>query len=92
MVKPSLNDLIDGIILARIPFLHPENWQTFKLLAVEVGGIWVEGQSLTDWYLSQGKVATASEIPVAFLPYSQIQCILSAKGGVSLSEKSFGLE
>jgi hypothetical protein len=83
--------MVGQLILVRITFLNPTEYQTAKLHGIEMGGLWLECQSLTDWFLSHREQATAPITVVAFVPYAQILCVLSSIGSISLSEKAFGV-
>lgn len=65
---------------------------TFKLLAVDVGGIWVESQSYTEMILKRGKRQDAPRTPVFFLPYSSISYLTRMHEVPALSSTSLGLE
>jgi hypothetical protein len=62
-----------------------------KLLGVEVGGIWVESQEITNQMLQFIGQATAEQTPIVFLPYHAIASILVSIEGVALDEKAFGV-
>lgn len=87
----QLADFVGHEIVVMIPRVDAENPQIVKLLGVEAGGIWIEGQRLTNTLLAAaGNVATPKLIGF-FFPYSQIAFAISAGKGISLNERAFGL-
>ena len=91
MLMRRLQDMVGELILAKVPFIHSENWQTFKLHGVELGGLWVESQELTNWFLDQMKIPTTPRTIIIFLPYAQIQAVFGSVDSMALSEKAFDL-
>jgi hypothetical protein len=63
--------------------------QEVKLLGVEVGGVWVESQKLTNEILEHFSAQSSANSPVFFFPYNEIQMIFSAIPIPGLNEKSF---
>jgi hypothetical protein len=91
---PRLQHLVGQTILAKVPFLQPDEWQQFMLHDVEISGIWVESQHFTDWLLGQGNVPAFPKTFLVFLPFAQIQAIVAGSEHLdqtALSEKAFGL-
>lgn len=76
---PSLNQFTGG------PHIQ------FKLISVDVGGIWVECQSYTEEILKKGNRQDAPKTPVLFLPFSSINYLARVHDAPALSEKSLGL-
>jgi hypothetical protein len=62
------------------------------LRGVDMGGIWVEDNYLTQGVLKQDKLAVGNKTPVMFLPYSELYTIFCEVDLPSLSESSFGLK
>jgi hypothetical protein len=89
----TLPDLIGADVL--IHTVHPllnegHNVITTKLLAVESGGIWIEGQGLAKWL--EGQINdSVPKMPIFFVPYAQIVWILEGADYPHLSEKALGL-
>ncbi|HEV2383272.1 MAG TPA: hypothetical protein VG206_26190 [Terriglobia bacterium] len=86
----SLKSLIGQSIMAKVPALSEGPFSILKLLGVEHGGIWVESQEFINRTLGYiGVAAAAPESPVLFLPYHQIQFLLTLDSP-ALSETSLG--
>jgi hypothetical protein len=87
----ELSEEVGKNIWAVLPTLTGEDLKKFKLHGVDIGGIWVESQLLTEAFLSNAKVQGLPKTPVFFVPYAQIRMILDSVEGTALSEKSFGV-
>jgi len=90
METPSLQALIGQEILTLIPLINPKIFQRVKLLAVEVGGIWIESEKLTQLIL-QGTKLPVAKTPAFFFPFSQITFVMVPIDQIALSESALGL-
>jgi hypothetical protein len=75
MEAPSLQNLVGQQVTALIPTLHPSALQV-TVHAVEIGGIWVEHDPMTQKILRDTKQAASEKTVVLFVPYSGIDWIL----------------
>ncbi len=62
-----------------------------KLMAVDEGGIWVEGRGLAK-FMAETFKQTVPKMPVFFVPYAQIVWILNNADYPHLYEKGLGLQ
>jgi hypothetical protein len=88
---PRLHDLIGHTVSALIPQLGKQAVE-IKILSVDVGGIWVESQRLTDATLKKVGRDSLPVTPIIFLPFHQIDLLLLFDESLSLSEQSFGVK
>lgn len=65
--------------------------ETFKVVGVDYGGVWVEHQSVTDLTHKELGEQALHKTPVMFIPYHRILSVFAESDKVSLSEKGFGL-
>jgi hypothetical protein len=86
-----LHNMIGETLLASVPRLNPQ-YAEFKLLAVDVGGIWVESQDYVEMILKKANMSGALKTPVIFLPFSSIDYITVLQDSPALSETSLGLK
>jgi hypothetical protein len=91
METQCLQSLIGEEVVALVPSIDSKALQKIRLLSVEVSGLWIECEALTQGLLRNMKLA-ASKTPVSFLPYSQINFILVGGEKIALSESAFGLK
>jgi hypothetical protein len=84
MVK--LTHRVGENILAFIPSVSEEA-EVCKLHAVEVGGLWLESQMLTETYLKLLNSTSAPQTPVFFLPYGAIGWIMAPSPTPALAER-----
>ena len=90
-----LDQMIGETLIGEIPGLSqyfPGLSNEFKLLSVDVGGIWIENQTLTELFLKEAQRVDASESPAFFLPFSSIHHLARLHDSPALSEKALGLE
>jgi len=57
------------------------------LHGVEPGGIWIEAKSVNERVLDRLKTRMLKSTPVVFLPYHQIEAIVSEVANTMLSDK-----
>ena len=87
-----LHDMAGQILIGHVPALNEDfgkqaHYQ-FKLINVDVGGIWVECQSLTEFFLKNLNVTSTEKSPVFFLPFSSIKYLTTASDVPALSERA----
>ena len=87
----QFTELIGQTILMTIPQVHATQWQKVKLRGVDIGGLWIESQSLTNGLLQLAGAATALRTVVIFLPYHAISQAVHFLDEPSLSERAFGV-
>jgi hypothetical protein len=87
----NLTEMVGQVIVAHIPRLHPTLFQEVRLHGVEVGGIWIESQMMTNTFFATAGYSASPKTLVFFFPYNQIGFVMSSIEGPSLSEKSFGV-
>jgi hypothetical protein len=59
----------------------------FKLLSVDSGGLWVESQSIHEFFLKKAGATSSPRSAIFFLPYSSIRYLSFAQDVPALSEK-----
>jgi hypothetical protein len=87
----QLSDYIGREILLLIPDVDPNLPQLVKLVGVDVGGVWIESQPLTNTFLASIKQAVWPTSPAFFLPYHAIRLGIGRSDAPALNEKAFGL-
>jgi len=90
-----LHEMIGETLWGIVPSLHKLEGGphiVFKLVSVDVGGIWVESQSYTEMVLKKGNRQDAARSPVLFVPFSSIDYLARVQDVPALSAKSLGLE
>jgi hypothetical protein len=90
MDAPSLQGLVGHKITALIPALHPSILTQVTIHAVEVGGIWIEHDPMTQKIMRDTKQAVSEKMVVLFVPYSGIDYVVGWIEKTSLSESAFG--
>lgn len=74
----QLSDFIGHNITMVIPTIHKTAMQNVTLLGVEVGGVWVQSQPLTNLALRRIGQPDSTKAIVFFLPYHAISVALSS--------------
>jgi hypothetical protein len=87
----QLSERIDDTILVLIPRLHATRYEKVILRGVEMGGIWIESQTLMNEFLQLVGAASAPKTLVFFVPYASITVVVSAIDKTALNEKAYGL-
>lgn len=87
----QFTDFIDQPIRLAIPALNATKIQTYTLIGVESGGLWVHSQDYTNSVLQILGTQTAPKTMVLFVPYQQIALGFASIEGPSLDEKAFGV-
>ena len=91
-----LRDMVGDVLVGHIPVLNEDfggqSYFQFKLIEVDDGGIWVECQKLTEFFLKQMNATSAPKSPVFFVPFSSIRFLTTAHEFPALSEGALGLE
>jgi hypothetical protein len=90
MEAPRLKHLIGQEVLAVILPIHQTELQEVRLLGVELGGIWIESEVMTQSVLRNIGAATG-KTPLFFVPYAQIKFLMGVSEKIALSESSFGV-
>lgn len=90
----KLEELVSEQIMLRLlhPILEIEHsvlWT--KLVAVELSGVWIEGNAFAEAMQNKFKQPVA-KTPLFFVPFAQIAWIFAVADYPYLSEKSLGLE
>jgi hypothetical protein len=86
----NFESLIGKTVLAIIPMIHPKDVQELTIRGVDLGGLWVESNELTDGFLSEMGVP-AIKTPIFFVPFHAIKLALYASESLALSETAYGL-
>lgn len=90
MDGPSLQTLIGKQVSALIPVLHPSTLTEITIHAIEVGGIWIEHNPMTQKILRDTNQAASEKTVVLFVPYSGIGYLVGWIEKTALSESAFG--
>jgi hypothetical protein len=94
-MKPlRLHDMLGEMLVGIVPVLDAVDGGPhieFRLISVDVGGIWVESQSFTEMILKTGNKQASEKSPALFLPFSSISYLARIHDVPALSEKGFGL-
>jgi hypothetical protein len=90
MDAPSLQSLVGHEVTALIPALHPSTLTKVTIHGVEVGGIWIEHEPMTQKILRDTNQAASEKTAVLFVPYSGIGYVVGWLEKTSLSESAFG--
>ncbi|MCU1284047.1 MAG: hypothetical protein JWO13_397 [Acidobacteriales bacterium] len=77
--------------MARIPSLNQRESILVKLLQVEPAGVWIESQDFTDKMMEQLGTSSSRTTLILFVPFHNVDYIVSSIDTVSLSETSYGL-
>ena len=95
-LRMRLESMIGEVVVGHIPALNEDFGGQmhirFKLVDVDPGGIWIECQSLTEFFLKQLNATSAERSPVFFVPFSSIRFLTTADDIPALSAKALGLE
>ncbi len=76
-MTPQVQQYLDKTILVSIPALFDDGkCRPFKLLGVEVPGLWLQADDLTARLLPDRLQAYASAEPMVFVPFAQIAAIV----------------
>ena len=86
----QLSECVGKTIVAMIPFID-QSFQIVTVCGVEVGGVWIQSQSLTNKMLGSLQEASLSITPVFFVPYGQIVFLASHVPQTALNERAFGV-
>ena len=85
---PSLAGLAGQVVGAKIPFLNQDTTVRVKVHAVEVSGLWIEDQTLTDRLLHQAGRSSAPATIILFCPFQHIEFVGASVAVPSLSEET----
>jgi hypothetical protein len=84
-------EMIGETLLGVILPLHPTQMVSFKLRAVEAGGLWIESQIVIEGLLRKLGEQASEKTPLLFVPFSQIKYIAAFHDVPALSERGFGV-
>jgi hypothetical protein len=87
----QLSDFVGLEILIRVPQFGGSGPTKVTLVSIDVGGIWIKGQQITNAVLQAIGEKTAPQTPVFFLPYSQLSYAMTSVQEMALDEKAFGV-
>jgi hypothetical protein len=90
-MTPQLRNMLGKLIVARIPALDRENMVLVRLHTVEASGIWIESQKFNETMLQNLGIVASVTTLVLFVPFSDVDFIISSVGSIVLSEKAFGI-
>jgi hypothetical protein len=86
----KFEDLVGQTIPMVIPLLDREVLHEVKIHGVEAGGIWIESEFYSKYWINKLGVA-AIRTPIFFVPYHEIRLAMHSLEKLELSEKKFGL-
>lgn len=89
-----LHEMIGETLIGDIPALEEYGGKIhfqFKLVSVDVGGIWIECQSLIDYFLKDMGLSQTSKTPILFVPFASIKLLVRILDVPALSETALGL-
>jgi hypothetical protein len=86
----TFDDLVGQTIPIKIPMMSETVLQEVTIRGVDLGGIWIESESMTKQLLA-GLGVPAIKTPVFFVPYHAIKFAFYGTDGLTLSPKAFGL-
>jgi hypothetical protein len=75
---PSLGQYLQKTVLVSIPSIYSDGKaRPYRLVAVEIQGLWLEDKELVERVLPKEAHAPEGVGLVAFVPYSQINCVIA---------------
>ena len=75
-MTPNLTKYVNKTIFVSIPPLSGDlKCRPYKLMGVELIGLWLESADLTNGFLTKEHAAHTSTTWAFFVPYSQIACV-----------------
>jgi len=78
-MTPRLTQYLNKTILVSIPALFEDaSCRAYKLLGVEVHGLWLQSEELTRRLASEDTSGCESLDPVVFVPFAQIASVMFA--------------
>jgi hypothetical protein len=90
MPGPRFHAMIGETFMGLVPSLNNAKYITFKLLSVDVGGLWIESQRYIEQMLEMFGADSSQNTPVIFLPFSSILHVIHLADYPALSEKGLG--
>jgi hypothetical protein len=80
---------LNKTVLVSIPALFSDGeCRAYKLLGVELNGLWLQSDELTDRLLPQDRKDLASRAPMVFVPFAQIAGVLVAMSATPSSAQT----
>ena len=86
-----LRQMIGQTVVAKIPAIDPDDLVLVKLLEIEPVGVWVESEDYNQTMLRQFKMPTSTTTLLLFVPFSEIEFLVTSINSVSLSLRALGL-
>jgi hypothetical protein len=81
-MPPHLSQFVNRMILISIPALYEDGkCRPYKLVSVEMHGLWLVGEDLTNRLLDDRKPDLVSATWIAFVPFAQIAAVFVATPG-----------
>jgi hypothetical protein len=76
-MTPKLGHLLNKTVLVSIPTLFEDGaCRSYKLLGVELHGLWLQSNDLSQRLLADNQQVLISASPVVFVPFAQIAGVL----------------
>jgi hypothetical protein len=76
-MTPKLGHLLNKTVLVSIPTLFDDGaCRSYKLLGVELHGLWLQSDDLSQRLLADNQQVLVSASPVVFVPFAQIAGVL----------------
>jgi hypothetical protein len=76
-MTPRLGHLLNRTVLVSIPTLFEDGvCRSYKLLGVELHGLWLQSNDLSQRLLADNQRVLVSASPVVFVPFAQIAGVL----------------
>jgi hypothetical protein len=82
----SLANLVGQQVFIKVPLWKHDKLMTVKLVAVDLGGIWIESNDLMEAFFEGTPNKMSQRSLQVFLPYAQILAIYHGGGGPWISE------
>ena len=83
----SLANLVGEKLFVKIPAWKPDKVVAVTLVAVDIGGIWIESTDFMEEFFAGTPYRMSQNSIQLFLPYSQILAIFHFGGGAWISDK-----
>jgi len=78
---PRLDVYLNKVILVAIPSLFGDTaCRPLRLIGVELYGLWLESAELSALSLPENRHAAAGTVPITFVPFTQIVCVIASSG------------
>jgi hypothetical protein len=84
----SLANLVGEKLFVKIPAWKPDQVTAVTLVAVDIGGIWIESPDFMEEFFAGTPCPISQDSIQLFLPYSQILAVFHLGGGAWISDKT----